>query len=96
MNQEEIDNKFDDIDKKVFEVLEQYIPDHSDIAIDTYKFGLLLRQIAIDNIEKNESRKNSRLYSIVKNETFSKIAILIAISAVKFGYTPIVKILTRR
>lgn len=90
-----VEDKFDVIDRQVFDILHKYVPEHSDIAIDTYRFGLLLRQVALDELEKKDN-KESKILSIVKNEAVTKLIILLTISLAKFGYKPLTKMISRK
>lgn len=92
----EVELKFDEIDRQVIEILSKSGTVRSDIAIDTYKFGLILRQLALDGLEKKEQHHNTKIITLLKNEPVIKAIILIIISLLRMGYKPLIKLFSKK
>jgi hypothetical protein len=95
-NLEQAEAKLEAIDKEAVELLFKNVsPEHRDIAIDTYKFGLMLREVALDRLESKEVHKHKTLVSLLRSDVFVRMVLLLMIPAAKASYTPLLRLLSR-
>jgi hypothetical protein len=93
---EETEQRLEVIDKEVVELLFKNISlEHRDIAIDTYKFGLMLREVALDELESKIKNKHKTLLSLLRSEVFVRVVLLLLIPVAKASYTPMSRLLGR-
>lgn len=90
-NLETVEKKFEEIDQQVIQLLSQNItPEHSQIAIDTYMYGLMLREVALAELELRDTRHQT-LLSLLKSDAFARAVLLIFIPIAKAGCGQIAK-----
>lgn len=103
MNKEEIDNRLSQIDRDVIKVFNTYLPEYKNIATDTYNFGMILRELVLQDM-KSQGRfdsqiPKSRIESLLRSEAFSRLATIGVIFTLKWGgpyLGKLIKIITKR
>jgi hypothetical protein len=97
-NNQQIHNNLKVIDDEVVRILSEYIPEHKKIAVDTYQFGLLVRELAIEDIQLRErvgTKKQPIWEMLIRSEAFVRLLVLLVIILFKCGSAPILRLLTK-
>jgi hypothetical protein len=66
-----------------------------EIALETYRLGMLVRAIALAEVEKKEECKQSKLYAIFGSEAFGRLALLAIIPLLRAAYGPVLKSISK-
>lgn len=91
-NEALIDERLSAIDQEVLAVLREHMPEHQEVATETYKFGLYLRRQLLQDISCSPRR--AALESLLRNESFYRLVVLIMLLVFKGGTGPLLRVLS--
>lgn len=86
-----VDVRLNNIDREAVQEISRLSDVDFDVALKTYQFGMLLRAMMIEEIEKS-GKTNSKLFSILKNESLARFALLILVPSVRLLYSPLLRL----
>jgi hypothetical protein len=85
------------IDNEVLGLIDRYLPERDATAAKgTFQIGLLLREMAIQDLEEQNFQEDGRLARILKSESFGRFLLLIVIFIIRYAIGPIMRLLGRK
>jgi uracil phosphoribosyltransferase len=62
-----------------------------EVAFTTYKLGLLLRYMALQELARKETNYTSKLHGFLRSDTLVRFTLLLLIPLLRAGYGPVLK-----
>jgi len=89
-----VDIRLRQIDLEAIESLASLTGVSYDVALKTYKLGLLLRYTLLKELANREVDYTSKIHDLLRNDTLVRFVLLLLIPALRLVYGPVTRLLS--